>query len=110
MFLRANEIVAIQPVAETDGDSRSICSNIEASTVDDKKSYESDIEFEGLNEIRASTGNKDDSNLGLPDAVGDSDGLDPVYNICMVDTIGYGAYMDVSCCFFLFWNIKWLDL
>lgn len=99
MFLRANEIVAIQPVAETEGDSRSICSNIEASTVDEKKSYESDFEFEGLNETRASTGNKDNSNFDLPDSVGDSDVIDPVYNICMVDTIGYGAYMDVSCLF-----------
>jgi hypothetical protein len=96
MFLRANEIVAIQPVLETEGDTRSICSNIEASTVDEKKSYESDFEFEGLKEIRASTGKKDDSNFDILDFGGDTDVIDPVYNICMVDTIGYGAYMDVS--------------
>ncbi|KAI8575323.1 hypothetical protein K450DRAFT_202980 [Umbelopsis ramanniana AG] len=96
MFLRANEIVAVQPVAETEGDTRSICSNIEVSTADEKKSVESDFEFEGLKEIRASTGSKDDSNFDLLDSGADSDVIDPIYNICMVDTIGYGAYMDAS--------------
>ncbi|KAG2178424.1 hypothetical protein INT44_001576 [Umbelopsis vinacea] len=95
MFLRANEIVAVQPAAETEGDTQSLCSNIEAST-DEKKSFDSDFEFEGLKEIRASTGNNDDSNFDLIDSGGDSDVIDPVYNICMVDTIGYGAYMDAG--------------
>jgi hypothetical protein len=96
MFLSTTEIVAVQPFADKHGDNRSVCSNIEISTIDETKSCESDFEFEGLKEIHASTGNKDDINLNLVDSGDDSDLTDDIYNICLVDTIGYGAYMDVS--------------
>lgn len=95
MFLSAPEIVAVSHVSGGDSDNQSICSNVETSTIDEKKSYESNFEFEGMKEILASTGEKELFDTTLADDV-DSENSGPAYNICMVDTIGYGAYMDVS--------------
>lgn len=97
MFLSAPEIVAVHAVSDRDGENKSICSNVDTSTVDEKKSYESDAGFEGMEEILASTGGNDLFNSTLADADDDAENNGPAYNICLVDTIGYGAYLDVSC-------------
>jgi hypothetical protein len=94
MFLNAPEITKMQTYPTQIEEPSSFFSSVETSSKDEGISQDSDYEFEGMKEIFATT--SQDAPLSEDQDDGDPSNVRPEYNICLIDTVGYGAYLDVS--------------
>lgn len=94
MFLNTSEITKLQSYPDQIEEPSSFFSSVETSSKDEGVSEDTDYEFEGIKEIYATTAQT--ASLADDQEDGGSSNIGPEYNICLIDTVGYGAYLDVS--------------
>ncbi|KAM3588993.1 septin 2, variant 2 [Umbelopsis sp. WA50703] len=94
MFLNAPEITKMQTYPTQIEEPSSFFSSVETSSKNEGISQDSDYEFEGMKEIFATT--SQDAPLSEDQDDGDPSNVRPEYNICLIDTVGYGAYLDAG--------------
>lgn len=98
-FLTTPEITKLESYPDQIEEPSSFFSSVETSSKHEGVSEDSDYDFEGIKEIWATTAR----GVSLPNDQedGGSCNIEPEYNICLIDTVGYGAYLDVSLCHIL---------